>query len=352
MSNTHIVWIQKFFVKWVAKSERRHEMRIFLAGATGAIGKPLLPMLISAGHTVIATTQHKDKMISIHSAGAIPMLVDALNKEQALAAVREARPEIVIHQLTAIPANLNLRHFDEGFALTNRLRTEATDYLLAAARAVGARRFIAQSYAGWYARTGNWIKTEDDPLISSGITDGRKTLEATVHVEEAVLKEEALEGFVLRYGSFYGPGTSLAPGAWFFEGVRQRRVPIVGDGSAYWFFLHTEDAASATLAAVNAGMPGIYNITDDEPARVSVWLPYLAEMLGAKPPRHVPKWLARLAVGEYGVAAMTELRGSSNRKAKSLLSWKPKWPSWRQGFKDGFEMRTRPIRNGSTSAIA
>jgi len=327
-------------------------MKIFLAGATGAIGKRLLPMLVNAGHAVTATTQHKDKMMSIHSAGAKPVLVNALNKEEVLAAVQEARPEVVIHQLTAIPANLNLRHFDEGFALTNWLRTEGTDYLLAAARAVGARRFIAQSYAGWYERKGNWIKTEDDPLISSGITDGRKTLEATIHVEEAVLKEKALEGFVLRYGSFYGSGTSLAPGAWFFEGVRQRRVPIVGDGSAYWSFIHVEDAAGATLAAVNRATPGIYNITDDEPAPVSVWLPCLANMLGAKPPRHVPKWLARFAVGEYGVAAMTELRGSSNRKAKALLSWKLKWPSWRQGFKDGFETQTRPIRNGSTRAVA
>jgi 2-alkyl-3-oxoalkanoate reductase len=311
-------------------------MKIFLAGATGAIGKRLLPMLVSAGHTVAATTQHKDKMMSIHSTGATPVLVNALNKEEVLAAVMEARPDMIIHQLTAIPPNLNLRHFDEGFALTNRLRTEGTDYLLAAARAVGVRRFIAQSYAGWYARAGDWIKNEDDPLISNGISDGRKTLDATIHVEEAVLKEKAVEGFVLRYGSFYGPGTSLAPEAWFFEGVRQRRVPIVGDGSAYWSFIHVEDAAGATLAAVNAATPGIYNITDDEPAPVSVWLPYLANILGAKPPRHVPKWLARLAVGEYGVAAMTELRGSSNRKAKSVLSWKPKWPSWRQGFRDGF----------------
>jgi nucleoside-diphosphate-sugar epimerase len=327
-------------------------MKIFLAGATGAIGKPLLPMLVSAGHTVTATTQHEDKMMSIHSAGAIPMLVNALNKQEVLGAVEKARPEIIIHQLTAIPANLNLRHFDEGFALTNRLRIEGTDYLLAAARAVGARRFIAQSYAGWYARTGDWIKTEDDPLISTGISDGRKTLDATIHVETAVLKERAIEGFVLRYGSFYGPGTSLAPGAWFFEGVRQRRVPIVGTGSAYWSFIHIDDAAAATLEAVTASTPGIYNITDDEPAPVSVWLPYLAEVLGAKPPRRVPKWLARLAVGEYGVAAMMELRGSSNRKAKLLLSWKLKWPTWREGFKKGFENPTRRPRNPDTRAVA
>jgi nucleoside-diphosphate-sugar epimerase len=326
-------------------------MKIFLAGATGAIGKRLLPMLVSGGHTVTATTQHPEKMGLIRSAGAMPMVLNALNREDVLAALEKAQPEIVIHQLTAIPANLNLRHFDEGFSLTNRLRAEGTDYLLQAARAVGARRFIAQSYAGWYARNGSWIKVEEDPLISSGIGDGRKTLDATVHAETAVLKETTMEGFVLRYGSFYGPGTSLAPGAWFFESIRQRRVPIVGGGSGHWSFIHIDDAATATLAAVNAPTPGLYNITDDEPAPVSVWLPYLAQVLVAKPPRHVPKWLARWAVGEYGIAAMTELRGSSNRKAKTSLPWKLKWASWRQGFKDGFEPRVQPISN-RTRAIA
>jgi nucleoside-diphosphate-sugar epimerase len=327
-------------------------MNIFLAGATGAIGKRLLPMLVGAGHTVTATTRHPDNMVSIQATGATSVLVDALKKEDVFAAVQRAQPEIVIHQLTAIPANLDLRHFDEGFNSTNRLRTEGTDYLLAAARAAGARRFIAQSYAGWYARNGDWIKSEDDPLISSGISDGRQTLDATIHVETAVLQEKAIEGFILRYGSFYGPGTSLAPGAWFFEDVRRRRVPIVGGGTGYWSFIHIDDAASATLAAVHATTPGLYNITDDEPAPVSVWLPYLAELLGAKAPRHVPKWIARMAVGEYGVAAMTELRGSSNRKAKTFLPWALKWPTWRQGFQEGFESRVQPIRNKATRAVA
>ena len=327
-------------------------MKIFLAGATGAIGRRLVPMLVGAGHTVTATTQHPDKMTSIHSAGATPIVVDGLKKEDVFAAVQKAEPEIVIHQLTAIPANLNLRHFDEGFNLTNRLRTEGTDYLLAAARAVGARRFVAQSYAGWYARNGNWIKSEDDPLISGGISDGRQTLDATAHLETVVLQEKAIEGFVLRYGSFYGPGTSLAPGAWFFEGVRQRRVPVVGGGTGYWSFIHIDDAAAATLAAVHATTPGLYNITDDEPAPVSVWLPYLAELLGAKAPRRVPKWIARMAVGEYGIEVMTNLRGSSNRKARTLLPWALKWPTWRQGFKEGFENRVQPIRNSITRAVA
>jgi 2-alkyl-3-oxoalkanoate reductase len=237
--------------------------------------------------------------------------------------------------------------------LTNRLRTEGTDFLLAAARAAGARRFIAQSYAGWYARTGDWTKTEDDPLISpEAIGEGRKTLEATAYVETAILRENAMEGFVLRYGSFYGPGTSIAPGAWLFEGVQQRKVPVVGGGHGQWSFIHIDDAASATLAAMHGTAPGLYNITDDEPAAVSQWLPFLAEILGAKPPRHVPKMLARLVVGEYGAAVMTELRGASNRKAKKLLPWKLKWPTWRQGFIDGFENRVLPIRNENTRAIA
>jgi len=327
-------------------------MKIFLAGATGAIGRRLVPMLVAADHEVTGTTQHADKIMSLYTAGATPLLVNALDEKEVLAAVEKTEPEIVIHQLTAIPPNLDLRHFDEGFKVTNRLRTKGTDHLLAAARAVGVRRFIAQSYAGWYARTGSWIKTEDDPLISDGISDGRKTLEATIHVESAVLGDKTMEGFVLRYGSFYGPGTSLAPGRWFFEGVRQRRVPIVGGGTGYWSFIHIDDAAAATFAAVHATTPGLYNITDDEPAPVSMWLPFLAESLGAKPPRHVPKWLARTAIGEYGVAAMTQLRGACNRKAKSLLPLKLKWPTWRRGFKDGFEEWDRPALKDEARATA
>jgi nucleoside-diphosphate-sugar epimerase len=278
--------------------------------------------------------------------------MNALDEREVLAAVQKAQPEIIIHQLTAIPATLDLRHFDEGFKVTNRLRTEGTDYLLSAARTVGVRRFIAQSYAGWYARTGDWIKDEDDSLISSGISDGRRTLEATIHVESAVLGEKAMESFVLRYGSFYGPGTSLAPGGWFLEGVRKGHVPIVGGGTGHWSFIHIDDAAAATLAAVEATSTGVYNISDNEPATVSTWLPFLAEALGARAPRHVPKWLARMAVGEYGVAVMTELRGASNGKAKSLLGMKLKWPSWRVGFKYGFEDRVRRVTDVATPVSA
>jgi nucleoside-diphosphate-sugar epimerase len=327
-------------------------MKILVAGATGAIGKRLVPMLVRAGHSVTGTTQHADKMMSIQAAGATPLLLDALNKDDVLSAVQKSRPEIIIHQLTAIPANLDLRHLDRGFEVTNRLRTDGTDHLLAASRAAGVRRFIAQSYYAWYARTGDWIKTENDPLISDGRSGAPQTMAATIHVESTVLGEKAIEGFVLRYGSFYGPETSLAPGAWLFEEIRNRRVPIVGGGSGYWSFIHIDDAAAATLAAVSATTPGLYNVTDDEPAPVSVWLPYLAEVLGAKPPRRVSKWIARLAIGEYGVGVMTELRGASNRKAKSELPWTLKWPTWREGFKEGFEPRVRAIRNGDTRAIA
>ncbi len=281
-------------------------MKVFLAGATGAIGKRLVPLLVSAGHKVTGTTRHPGKAESIRSAGATPVVVNAFSAREVLEAVQRAEPDVIIHQLTAIPASFNLRRFDEEFALTNRLRSEGTDHLLAAARAVGCRRFIAQSYAGWpYARTGAWIKVEEDPLLTSPEPQMRQTFQAILHVEHAVLEERSFEGFVLRYGSFYGPGTSLGQGGSFLEDIQKRSVPIVGKGTGYWSFLQ--------------------------------WLPFLAETLGAKVPRHIPTWLGRLAVGPQGVAMMTQIRGASNQKAKSLLGWKPEWLSWRKGFRDGLE---------------
>lgn len=266
----------------------------------------------------------------------MPAMVDALNPKQVLEAVQAAKPDVIIHQLTAIPPSFNLRRFDEEFALTNRLRIEGTDNLIAAARTVGCRRFIAQSYCGWpYARIGGWIKTEDDPLIEAPEPAMRRSFEAIRHVETAVSQDSAIEGFVLRYGSFYGPGTSLGRDGAMTEYVRRRRMPVIGNGAGRWSFLHIDDAASATLAAIDASTPGIYNIVDDEPAPVSEWLPFLARVLGARPPRHIPAWLGRLIVGAHGVAMMTEIRGASNQKAKSLLRWKLKWPSWRQGFQNG-----------------
>ncbi len=311
-------------------------MKVFLAGATGAIGTRLVPLLVRAGHTVTGATRHRDKAESIRAAGAFPAVVDALNPRAVLEAVQRAEPDVIIHQLTAIPARFNMRHFDQAFALTNRLRSAGTDHLLVAARAVGCRRVIAQSYAGWpYARTGGWVKTEEDPLMSSPEPAWRQSLRAILHVESAVLEERTMEGFVLRYGAFYGPGTSLGRGGALLEEIRRRRLPLIGKGTGHWSFIHIDDAAAATLAAVEANVPGLYNVTDDEPAPVSAWLPFLAEVLGAKAPRRIPPWLGRMAIGPHGVALMTEGRGASNQKAKSLLRWKLTWPSWRRGFQHG-----------------
>jgi nucleoside-diphosphate-sugar epimerase len=311
-------------------------MRIFLAGASGAIGSRLLPLLVKAGHVVTGTTRSPDKAGSIRMAGGTAVVLNALNAGEVLDAVRQARPEVLIHQLTAIPASFKMRRFDAEFAMTNRLRTEGTDNLLRAARAVGCRRFIAQSYTGWpYARTGGWIKTEADPLLDSPEPGLRRTLDAIRRLESAVLEERTVEGFVLRYGSFYGPGTSLGRGGSLLEAIQRRRLPIVGTGAGRWSFVHIDDAASATLAAVEAAQSGVYNVTDDEPAPVSEWLPFLAGVLGAKPPSRIPAWLGRLAIGSHGVAMMTQQRGASNRKARSLLRWELQWPSWRAGFRNG-----------------
>jgi 2-alkyl-3-oxoalkanoate reductase len=310
-------------------------MKVFLAGATGAIGKRLVPILVAAGHMVTGTTKTAEKAESIRSAGAKPEIVNALNAREVLEAVQRSEPDVIIHQLTAIPASFNMRRFDEEFALTNRLRSEGTDHLLAAARAVGCRRIIAQSYLGWpYARAGTWIKNEEDPLLTSPEPAVRETFQAILHLESAVTGESTIDGFVLRYGTFYGPGTSLGRGGSLLEEVRKRRVPIIGEGLGYWSFVHVDDAAWATLAAIEAPSPGLYNICDDEPAPVSQWLPFLAEVLAAKAPRHIPRWLGRMAIGPHGVAMMTESRGGSNQKAKSAMWWKLKWPSWRQGFRE------------------
>jgi nucleoside-diphosphate-sugar epimerase len=241
---------------------------------------------------------------------------------------------VIVHQLTAIPPLLDLRHFDRDFALTNRLRTEGTDHLLSAGQAVGVRRFVAQGIAGYgaYARTGGPVKTEEDPLDPTPAREMRETLAAIRHLEEAVLGARWTEGIVLRYGHFYGPGTSLAPGAEQVELVRKRKFPLVGDGGGVWSFIHVADAAEATVAAVEHGSRGVYNIVDDDPAPVAEWLPALAQELGAKKPMRVPRFVGRLFAGEAGVVMMTEVRGASNAKAKRELGWRPAHPSWRQGL--------------------
>ena len=308
-------------------------MRVFVAGATGAIGRQLVPRLVAAGHVVHGMTRSGSKQAMLDELGAVPVVADALDPDQVAEAVGRARPDVIVHQLTAIPATLDLRHFDRDFALTNRLRTEGTDHLLSAGQAVGVRRFVAQSYGAWpYARTGGPVKSEEDALDPTPAREMREGLAAIRHLEEAVLGARWTEGIVLRYGAFYGPGTSLAPGAEQVELVRRRKFPLVGDGSGVWSFIHVADAAEATVAAVERGSRGVYNVVDDDPAPVAEWLPALAQELGAKRPMRVPRFIGRLFAGEAGVVMMTELRGASNAKAKRELGWQPKHPSWRQGF--------------------
>jgi nucleoside-diphosphate-sugar epimerase len=307
-------------------------MRVFVAGATGAIGKQLVPRLVAAGHEVVGMTRSESKRALLRELGAEPVVADALDPDQVAEAVARARPEVIVHQLTAI-GSVDPRHLDRDFALTNRLRTEGTDYLLAAGQAVRVRRFVAQSYGSWwYVRTGGPVKSEEDPLDPTPAREMRETVAAIRHLEQAVLGAEWTEGIVLRYGSFYGPGTSMAPGGEFFEIIRERKFPLVGDGGGVWSFIHIADAAEATVAAVERGQRGVYNVMDDDPAPVAEWLPAVAQTLGAKQPMRVPRFIGRLFAGEVGVVMMTEARGASNAKAKRELGWRPAHPSWREGF--------------------
>jgi nucleoside-diphosphate-sugar epimerase len=305
-------------------------MNIFLAGATGALGRSLVPKLIEAGHSVTGMTRSPAKAETLRAQGAAPVVADALDREAVIAAVVAARPDVVVHELTAI-GEFDPRRPDKTFALTNRLRTEGTDTLLTAAREAGASRFVAQSFAGWpYARDGGVAKPEDAPLDPDPPRGIRETHAAIRHLEEAV---RAAQGIVLRYGGFYGPGTGLAPGGDQYEAVHSRKFPVVGDGGGVWSLVHIDDAATATVAAIERGEPGgIYNIVDDEPAPVREWLPELAKAIGARPPRHLPRFLGRLALGPAGTAMMTEIRGASNAKARRELGWIPAYPTWRQGF--------------------
>jgi nucleoside-diphosphate-sugar epimerase len=306
-------------------------MRVFVAGATGAIGKQLVPRLVAVGHAVHGMTHSESKQTMLHELGAVPVVANALDPDEVAEAVARARPDPIVHQLTAIGA-IDARHMERDFAPTNRLRTEGTDHLLSAARAVGVRRFVAQSNGAFcYARSGG-VKSEEDPLDPTPVREMRTIIAALRHLESAVLGADWTEGIVLRYGALYGPGTSMAPGGNEFELVRQRRYPVVGDGGGVWSFVHVADAAEAALAAVEHGGRGVYNVVDDEPARVAEWLPALAQALGAKRPRRVPRLVGRLFAGECGVQMMTELRGASNAKAKRELGWRPAHPSWRQGF--------------------
>ena len=311
-------------------------MKVFLAGATGAIGKQLIPALIARRHEVIGLTRSAEKADTLRAAGVQAVVADALDRGAILRAVKELQPEIIIHQLTGLAGVTNYRNFDREFAATNRLRTEGTEILLEAARQAGARRFIAQSYGGWnYERTGNALKAEADRLDPRPPRLQRQTLAAIQQLEHAVLNEPSVTGIALRLGSLYGPGTNLAADGDVSALVRARKLPIIGSGAGVWSFLHVEDAASAIVAAIKYGNTGIYNICDDDPAPVSEWLPELARTLGAQPPLRVPSWLGRLAAGEVGVSMMTKIRGMSNAKAKRELQWQPRYASWRQGFREG-----------------
>jgi 2-alkyl-3-oxoalkanoate reductase len=303
-------------------------MHVFVAGATGAIGSRLVPQLIAAGHEVTATTRSQAKVDQLRRLGANPVVVDGLDEAGLKKAVSDAAPDAIVHQMTALAGKSDLRRFDRWFAATNELRTKGTDILLAAAQDGGVRRFIAQSYTGWNnPRTGGLVKTEDDGFDPHPAKWQRESLAAMRHLED-VVQSSRLEGVVLRYGNFYGPGALDE----LVDLLRKRRLPVIGDGAGVWSWVHLEDAASATVAALDRGAPGVYNITDDDPAPVSEWLPYLAEVAGAKRPMRVPTWLARVMAGEVAVQWMTEGRGSSNEKAKRELGWQPVWPSWRKGF--------------------
>ena len=318
-------------------------MKVFVAGATGVLGRALVPQLVARDHEVVGMTRSASKQDGLRALGARPVVVDALDPDAVAEAVASAEPEVIVHQLTALSGKISardMRHPDRSFAvtMTNRLRTEATDHLLAAGRAVGARRFVAQSIAAFrFARAGGPVQTEADPLDPNPPAALRTGQAAILYLEQAVTTIEWGEGLALRYGGFYGPGTgiSLAPDAVIAAPVRKRRFPLVGDGGGVWSHVHIDDAAAATAIAVERGQPGVYNVVDDEPAPVREWLPVLASALDAKPPRRVPRWLARLLAGEVATAMMTEALGASNKKAKRELGWQPRYTSWRQGFAQG-----------------
>ena len=313
-------------------------MKIFVTGGTGAIGKFLLPQLLEMKHDVVALTRSAQKAVTLEDIGVSPVIADPLDKQALTAAVRRAEPDVIIHQLSALSGAGNFRKLDQEFALTNRFRTEVTDNLLAAARTIGTRRFIAQSYCGWpYAKKGGPVKTEEDPLDPKPPESFTKTLAGIRYLEDKIRSVSYLEAFALRYGWFYGPGTAFGKGGQVYKMVKKRKLPIVGGGGAIWSFIHIIDAARATVAAISHGTPGIYNVVDDEPAKVSTWLPAFAKAIGGKPPYRIPHWLGELIIGKAGVSMMTQLRGCSNAKAKRELNWTPVYPSWRVGFVDALD---------------
>jgi nucleoside-diphosphate-sugar epimerase len=304
-------------------------VKVFVAGATGAVGRPLVRQLVAAGHEVTAISRSPERAELLRGLGAEPVECDALDAAALSDAVGAARPEAIVNELTAIPAAINPRKMAEQFAQTNLLRREGTANLMAAAETHGARRLVSQSIAFVYATAPREPLTEEDPLIDAGeLTDSVRLL------EQQTLGSDRVEGVVLRYGFLYGPGSSYALDGSSAELARRRQFPVIGRGEGRWPFIHVEDAAGATVAAIERGDPGVYNVVDDEPAPYREWVPAFAEALGAKPPRRLPKWLARIAAGPQVVSYATELQPVSNAKARRELGWQPRYPSWRQGFRE------------------
>ncbi len=303
-------------------------MRVFVTGATGALGRHLVPGLVAAGHRVTATTRTPGKVAQLRAAGAEPVVVDGLDRDAVIAAVQAAGPEVIVHQMTALADMRSLRKPDRVFAATNELRTRGTDNLLAAAARAGTRRVVAQGHNFVYERSGGPVKTEEDPLDPRPLRSAARQMAAMQYVDKTV-PLGAPEGIVLRYGTFYGRGASDP----LVDMVRKRQMPVVGGGTGIWSFIEITDAAAATLAAVERGAPGAYNVVDSDPAPVAEWLPYLAEVAGAKPPLRLPAWLGRLLAGEFVVEQMTNARGAANDKARKELGWEPRYPSWREGFR-------------------
>jgi nucleoside-diphosphate-sugar epimerase len=303
-------------------------MHVFIAGGTGAIGTRLIPRLVERGHRVTATTRDPAKLAGLDRLGAHAVVVDGLDGAAVGEAVASAQPDVVVHQMSALAGKLDPKQFDRSFAVTNRLRTEGLDHLVAAAQATGVRHIVAQSYTGWpNIRSGGWVKDEEDPLDPEPPKAQRESLAAIRYLEERVQKEG---GTVLRYGGFYGDATDA-----MIPLVRKRQFPLVGGGTGYTSWVHLDDAASATVLALEQDARGVFNIVDDEPAPASEWLPYLADCVGAKAPLRLPVLVARLAAGEVAVSMLTRTRGSSNARAKRELGWELRWPSWRQGFRHG-----------------
>ena len=304
-------------------------MRVLVAGGTGAVGAPLVQQLIARGHDVTATTRHPERAEHLRRCGAAVVQMDGLDAASVGEAVARAEPDAIIHQMTSLAGKLDMRHFDRTFRTTNALRTTGTRHLLAAAEAMGVKRLIAQSYTGWpITRAGDGPSTESEPFDAQPVRAQRETLAAIETLEQSV-RGAPLAGIVLRYGSFYGAGV------WddLVEMVRKRMLPVIGDGAGVWSWIHVDDAASATVAALERGEPGVYNVVDDEPVRAAEWIPGLAELAGAKPPMHVPVWLGRLLAGDVAVHMMTAVRGASNEKARWVLDWRPRWTTWREGFR-------------------